>query len=53
MLGKTVLFEGKGYLEQLEKFVAILGKPTIGIFSNMDPIGEQGLIRAFSEIPDR
>jgi mitogen-activated protein kinase 1/3 len=29
MLGKTVLFEGKDYIDQLRRFVAILGKPTL------------------------
>ena len=53
MLGKTVLFQGKDYIDQLRRFVAILGKPTLELFPDLDPIAVQGLSRVFKDIPDR
>lgn len=53
MLGKTVLFQGKDYIDQLRRFVAILGKPTLSLFPDLDPIAAQGLARVFKDIPDR
>lgn len=53
MLGKTVLFQGKDYVDQLRKFVAILGKPNLDIYSNLDPLTLQGLTKVFKDIPDR
>ena len=38
MLGKTVLFQGRDYIDQLKKFVAILGKPKLELFPDIDPI---------------
>jgi serine/threonine protein kinase len=29
LLGKTVIFQGKDFIDQLKRFVAILGKPKI------------------------
>jgi len=53
MIGKTVLFQGKDYIDQLRRFVAILGKPPIQLFPDLDPIAAQGLARIFKDIPDR
>ena len=53
MLGKTILFQGKDYIDQLRTFVAILGKPTLELFPDLDPIAAQGLARVFKDIPDR
>lgn len=53
MLGKTVLFQGKDYVDQLRKFVAILGKPNLDIYPNLDPLTLQGLTKVFKDIPDR
>ena len=53
MLGKTVLFKGNDYIDQMRRFVAILGKPTLDLFPGLDPIAAQGLARVFKEIPDR
>jgi serine/threonine protein kinase len=53
MLGKTVLFQGKDYVDQLRRFVAILGKPTLEIFPDLDPVTLQGLNKVFKDIPDR
>lgn len=53
MLGKTVLFQGKDYIDQLRTFVAILGKPTLELFPDLDPITAQGLTRVFKDIADR
>jgi hypothetical protein len=53
MLGKTVIFLGKDFVDQLRRFVAILGKPKLEIFSNLDPTTAQGLARVFKDIPDR
>ena len=53
MLGKTVIFLGKDFVDQLRRFVAILGKPRLEIFSDLDPTTAQGLARVFRDIPDR
>ena len=53
MLGKTVIFLGKDFVDQLRRFVAILGKPKLEIFSDLDPTTAQGLARVFKDIPDR
>lgn len=53
MLGKTVLFKGADYIDQLRRFVAILGKPRLQLFPKLDPIEIQGLNRVFRELPDR
>ena len=53
MLGKTVIFLGKDFVDQLRRFVAILGKPKLEIFSDLDPNTAQGLARVFKDIPDR
>ena len=53
MLGKTVIFLGKDFVDQLRRFVAILGKPKLDIFSDLDPTTAQGLARVFRDIPDR
>lgn len=53
MLGKTVIFLGKDFVDQLRRFVAILGKPKLEIFSDLDPNTAQGLARVFRDIPDR
>ena len=53
MLGKTVIFMGKDFVDQLRRFVAILGKPTLDIFPDLDPKTAQGLARVFRDIPDR
>lgn len=53
MLGKTVIFLGKDFVDQLRRFVAILGKPKLEIFSDLDPTTAQGLARVFRDIPDR
>ena len=53
MLGKTVLFQGKDYIDQLRRFVAILGKPKLSIFPDLDPTTAQGLNMVFKDIPDR
>jgi len=53
MIGKTVLFQGNDYIDQLRRFVAILGKPPISIFADLDPIAAQGVSRIFKDIPDR
>lgn len=53
MLGKTVLFRGNDYIDQMRRFVAVLGKPTLDLFPGLDPIAAQGLARVFKEIPDR
>mgnify|MGYP000468787522 CR=1 FL=1 len=53
MLGKTVIFFGKDFVDQLRRFVAILGKPRLDIFSDLDPNTAQGLARVFKDIPDR
>lgn len=45
MIGKTVLFQGKDYISQLRTFVAILGKPTLELFPDLDAIEAQGLTR--------
>lgn len=29
LLGKTIIFEGKDFIDQLKRFVAILGKPKV------------------------
>jgi mitogen-activated protein kinase 1/3 len=53
LLGKTVIFLGKDFVDQLRRFVAILGKPTLDIFPDLDPNTAQGLARVFRDIPDR
>jgi len=53
MIGKTILFQGKDYIDQLRRFVAILGKPPLELFPDLDPIATQGLTRIFKDIPDR
>ena len=52
-MGKTVIFLGKDFVDQLRRFVAILGKPKLEIFSDLDPTTAQGLARVFRDIPDR
>lgn len=53
MLGRTILFSAKDFVEQIKKFVAVLGKPRIDIFDELDPNTAQGLERVFKDIPDR
>ena len=53
MLGKTVLFQGSDYVDQITRFVAILGKPKLEVFENIDSITAQGLSRVFKDIPNR
>lgn len=36
LLGKTIIFEGKDFIDQLKRFVAILGKPKVEYFPNID-----------------
>jgi mitogen-activated protein kinase 7 len=53
LLGKTVIFGGTDFVDQLRRFVAILGKPKLDIFPDLDPTTAQGLARVFRDIPDR
>lgn len=48
-----MLFKGSDYIDQMRRFVAILGKPTLDLFPGLDPVAAQGLARVFKEIPDR
>jgi hypothetical protein len=52
-LGKTVIFGGIDFVDQIKQFIAILGKPKLDIFTNLDPTTAQGLARVFRDIPDR
>lgn len=38
LIGRTVLFEGIDCLDQLKRFVAILGKPNLEHYENVDPL---------------
>ena len=38
LIGRNVLFQGKDYLDQLKRFVAILGKPKIDHYEDIDPL---------------
>lgn len=53
MLGKTIIFSAKDFVEQIKKFVAVLGKPKLDIFADLDPNTALGLERVFKDIPDR
>ena len=53
LLGKTVIFGGIDFVDQIKQFIAILGKPKLDIFTNLDPTTAQGLARVFRDIPDR
>jgi hypothetical protein len=43
MLGKTIIFSAKDFVEQIRKFVAVLGKPKLDIFTDLDPNTALGL----------
>lgn len=38
LIGRTVLFEGSDCIDQLKRFVAILGKPKLELYADVDPV---------------
>jgi mitogen-activated protein kinase 1/3 len=53
LIGKTVLFEGSNCINQFKRFVAILGKPKLELYTDVDPIVKDSFIEILKEMPDR
>ena len=53
LLGRTILFQGRDFLDQIKRFVAILGKPKLELFADIDPNTREGLARLISDVPER
>lgn len=45
LIGRTILFEGKDYVDQLKRFVAILGKPNIEHYEDIDPMMKEDFLK--------
>ena len=53
LIGRTVLFEGKDCIDQLNRFVAVLGKPNKELYENVDPIVKDSFNEMIRDMPDR
>jgi len=53
MLGRSVLFQGRNYVDQLKTIISVLGKPTDELILEMGPLRPDAVLASLAKLPER